>query len=203
MLQHIVDRARQLVALSPLRLHVAPAGPMAPYLGRRLVVPAHDKEAPVDQAEIRARRRARCYEVAALAGATFECGAADQAGPRLAALLDQTVPVGDWQVLQRDWTFMLDKVFLIHKVLPAPRDEATGEPMFLEVCATLQSVDGESLDSPAGQQWVDRQRSAFREGINLQPLRIATWAGSRFGMKVVAANYANIRYPGVGVPFYF
>jgi len=203
MLQHIVDRARQLVALGPLRLHVAPAGPMAPYLGRRLVVPAHDEEALVDRAEIRARRRARCYEVAALSGATFECGVADQAGPRLAALLDQTVPVGGWQVLQRDWTFMLAKVFLIHEVLPAPPDEATGEPMFLEVCATLQSVDGEPLDSPTGQAWADRQRIAFREGMSSQPPRIAPWAGSRFGMKVVAANYANIRNPGVGVPFYF
>ena len=203
MLQHIVDRARQLVALGPMRLHVAPAGPMAPYLGRRLVVPAHHEEALVDQAEIRARRRARCYEVAALSGATFECGAADQAGPRLAALLDQTVPVGDWKTLRRDWTPVLAKVFLMHAALPAPPDEATGELMFLEICATLQSVDGETLDSPAGQEWVDRQRIAFREGMNSQPPRIAPWAGSRFGMKVVAANYANIRYPGVGVPFYF
>jgi hypothetical protein len=94
------------------------------------------------------------------------------------------------------------KYRFVHAHLAAPPDLATGQPMLLEVYATLQSVDGIALDSPAGQAWQQQQQVAFTRQIMESPTTFPSIQGSAFVVRIEAAVYTNVKSVGAGMPYY-
>lgn len=176
------------------RRALAPRGALAGRLGERHDVQALEQVEPLSDLEPAERERIVAFPVPALVGATFELVDLDEAGDRLQALLHERLPGFDWQV-PPDWRGPLAKYLLLHTSLAAPPNEAVPEPMALEVYAQAVAVDGVPLDSAEGRAWYEGflQRDA---GVGM-----ARAVGTvRFTVRT--ATYANVSYPGVGVPFY-
>lgn len=134
------------------------------------------------------------YPVTTLLGASFELVELDDGAAQLQALLVEALPGHDWQV-PTDLAGPLSKYLMLHTSLAAPPNEAVPEPMALELYAACVAVDGVALESAEGQAW-------YRRFVARDPRRSTLHALGRLRFEVRAATYANISYPGLGVPFY-
>lgn len=175
------------------RNEVKPAGAMAPYLGRR-----YTEEELFDEDRVwgdAAKRLVlvRAYEVPVLMGRSLTFRSAEDVKLAVAQLLAEHVPGFRWAV-KDDWSGALQKYGMLHSSLSAPPDLATGEPMALELYADLVEVDGLRTGTAAFEHWQALARKALADGTTL------SWDTAT--AVVGQATYANIAYPGVGVPFY-
>jgi hypothetical protein len=207
-----------------------PAGPMAPYLGRRLEA-EFDSDKEPDEAEP-LMHLIRAFQVAALVGQTISIQHQDELSPALIALIRRRLPAIAWEPDHHIYEspadrerfdqgyprFCLDhpgphsqqvlnhfspagmiaarfqKTFFLHTSLPAPPDDATGQPMALEVYGEAIHADGRDLATAAGREWFrDWRWSRERDNPVTVPVTL----------RIDMATYANVRHPGIGVPFYF
>lgn len=193
---------RDLSALDAPRLAARPAGFMAPYLSRRFSVAELDDPDKVMAEDRPLLSRVRAFEVPCLVGRTFEFKSPEELPEPLVQLLQRVWPSVPWKSLDRNsWPVFL-KYRFVHANLPAPPDLTTGQPMSLEVYATLQSVDGIALDSPAGQAWEAQQRISFTRQLMESANTFPSVQGSAFVVRIDAAVYTNVKNVGAGMPVY-
>lgn len=180
-----------------------PRGAMAGYLGTRFSEEDLDDEDKVLEEDRRFLPLVRAYPVVPLLGATFRVSTEAEIGERLRQLLALRLPGIEWS-LQDGWNWgpAFRKYQLVHVSLAAPPDLATGQPMSLELYGRLQSVDGLRLDSPAGRAWSERRIDTFLQAQGRNPSEMPPVEGTNFFIELVAATYANVQFPGAGVPFY-
>ena len=169
---------------SPAQLDLRPSsGPMAPFLGRRLSVEEIASAAsievrdPNELAEIRkCAELVRASEVKPLLGVVYEVAGVDDFSPALNRTLSQHLPGITWDGSPR--LGPLQKYHILHTSMAAPVDEATGDTMALELFGHLVKD---------------------KENVGLMYGQLPAGA---FAIHLEVATYANVRYPGVGVPFY-
>ena len=203
---------------------------MAPYLGRRLEAEFDGDKHP-DEAEP-LMHLIRAFQVAPLVGQTISIEHQDELSPALAALIRCQLPTIPWEqdraiyespgeCIRREQAyerFCLDhpgphpqevlnhfsqagmiasrfqKTFFLHTSLPAPPDEATGQPMALEIYGEAIRADSHDLSSEEGRAWFrDWRWSRDRDVPVAVPVTL----------HIDVATYANVRSPGIGMPFYF
>src|SRR5581483_5715855 len=110
----------------------------------------HDEVHPNEEAHVRPlAARIRAFDVPALQGLTFTVSRLCDIAPALQTLVPKRLPTIEWKFGDAALLARIKKYGLIHEVVEAPRDEATGEPMALEVYGRLGQVNGE----PAGISW--------------------------------------------------
>lgn len=167
---------------------------MAPWLGRRYSVEELDDADRVFDEDRPILSLVRAYEVPGLLGTEVGFGRDKGIADSLHVLLHAVMPGVPWALDGRSLWGPLEKYGIVHTSIAAPADEQTGQPMSLEICANLVEVDGFRLDTPEGEQWIE-QNIWSRDRHEPLP-------GSGFKVRLIAATYANVACPGVGVPFY-
>jgi hypothetical protein len=178
------------------RARKTPTGAMAAYIGRRYtskeIGRAYEEHVP-------GARAVRAFEVPSLIGHRFAVTSPSQVQSVIRQTLTENLPGIEWDV-PSDWAGPLLKYQLLHKSIPAPPDEATGQPMALELFAEMVQIDGLPVDSGPGTERIERYREAYRQASSsdaeLPPLE------GYMLFEVRAATYSNVMYPGAGVPFY-
>lgn len=181
-------------AESTQRRAQAPRSPIAGHLGARY--PAAEIAAVEQLADLDppALDHIVAFPVSSLIGVTFDVVDFDAAGDMLQQVLHAHLPGFDWQV-PPDWRGPLAKYLILHTSLAAPPNDAVPEPMALEVHAGAVAVDGVPLQSAEGEAWY--------QGFLMRDSRHGTLhALGTVRLRIRAATYANISYPGIGVPFY-
>ena len=135
----------------------------------------------------------RAWPVPRLLGAPV--AASDEAGLArvLETLLWDRLPGIDWRVPEISLG-PLRKYGMLHTSVAAPVDETTGQPMALEIYGDVILLDGRST---SGQWWTVRGLGIAEFFTTLdRPL-----AGT-LDIRIDVATYANVCFPGFGVPFY-
>lgn len=176
------------------RRTLAPQAPIVQHLGARFEraqLAAVEQHADLSD-EVLAHIAA--WPVTTLHGATLELVDLTEAAIGLQRLLRACVPEVAWEVPD-DLAGPLGKYLVLHTSLAAPPNEAVPEAMALEVHATCVSVDGVRLETAEGQAW-------YREFLARDTRHGALHALGRLRFEVRAATWANVSYPGIGVPFY-
>ncbi len=172
----------------------APKGPLAPVLSARLGTDDVFDSEFNEEADIPALRRVAAYSVPSLLGAEFEVESLQEIPVQVKALLARALPGIDWWVAD-NWSGPFMKYGFLHGSLPAPPNEATGEPMALELFGKAVNIlePGSPAWSAARKRWI------LSGGLDyFEPPRVL------FPTKVQisVATYSNVRYPGHDVPFY-
>jgi hypothetical protein len=165
------------------------AGRMVPFLGSMLDRDGLESETFLDWPMVVPLVRA--WPIDSLSGAVFSAGAEHDVGNALAALLAERCPGTTWDPPVRFWG-PLRKYGFLHVTLAAPVDEATDQPMEMEVLADATRI-GEFADP---QEWLRSRRSTLPE------YGMSTPADGPIEFAIRAATYSNISHPGVGVGFY-
>ncbi len=180
-----------------VRYHVddrPPAGLMAALLGPRIPSEQVGDDEMFEEHGERVRALIRAYPVASLLGAQVTCMRDSELEARLAAVLDERCPGIEWRVNGERLAGPLRKYGIVHTSVEAPPDEATAQPMALELYGEVTELDGNPVT--AGGAWIDSWRG--RQGEIYPEVEVT----EPFTFELVAATYANVLYPGANVPFY-
>lgn len=163
-----------------------PQGPLQGLVGPRIDARETDSE-KLEEASEELLSRIAAWPVLPLVGASFEVKSVDHIADAVRELLGSKLPGIDWWV-HEDWRGPFEKYGIVHGSMPAPPNPATGEPMALELY---------------GKAEVPRISGPMRSPFESRP-RGEGQAAVRYPVRVVirAATYANITFPGFGVPFY-
>ncbi len=171
----------------------SPKGPLAQFLSARLGTDDLEDIDGHEEADLPALRRVAAYTVTPLIGAEFEVTSTQEIADAVRALLARTLPGFDWWVPEQ-WGPLIRKYGFIHKSLPAPPNEATGEPMALELFG--KALNAVEWGSPS---WSAAQKRWRLSGEQPQDEPSAVLFPARIQISVV--TYSNVRYPGYRVPF--
>lgn len=169
-----------------------PRGLPSEWLGARLSLHGQVDEERYAPHETPALARVAAYPVLPLVGQTFEVNSVSEIAPALRTLLGRVLPGVDWWVPEH-WDGPFLKYGFMHNHLPAPPNDVNGEAMAIELFG-----QAERCVVVGSQEWVD-VRAAASLGVE-QPSAAVVQFPTR--VKVQVATYANVCYPGVGVPFY-
>ena len=139
------------------------------------------------------RGRIDAWPVLPLRGAGFAIESPADIALGLRRLLSEKLPGLDWWVPE-DWLGPFEKYGMLHGSLPAPPNPATGAAMALEI---FGMDSGGGIRSTAYRVALSKWRAAGGRDENRPP-------AVRYPARVVieVATYANVAYPGFGVPFY-
>ncbi len=172
----------------------APKGLLAPALSARLGTDDVFDSEFNEEADIPALRRVAAYSVPSLLGAEFEVESLQEIPVQVKALLARALPGIDWWV-PNGWSGPFLKYGFLHESIPAPPNEATGEPMALELFGKAANgiEPGSPAWSAARKRWI---LSGGLEHLEPRPVRFPT------KVQISVATYANVRYPGHDVQFY-
>jgi hypothetical protein len=168
-----------------------PDGRMAPYLGPQFPLEAVRSAEDYVEDE-RVQRFVRAYPVPSLSGVEIVADSDSAIGDALLACLNGQLAGIDWQP-DRDLIGPLRKYGLLHASLLAPPDGTTGQPMSLEICGILRSAGDVIVDD-----WKDffDYRDTLGDGYMSIPLP------GPVVIRLENAVYANVLFPGIGMPFY-
>jgi len=175
-------------------------GFMAAYVGHRYPVDEllalyrdHADVHPEEEPTLRPRAaRIRAFDVPTLSGAVVHFDRLSVAPERLQELLEERLPGATWHVGRVSG---LAKYGIVHTIVPAPKDESTGQTMVIELFGHAIGAD----HYPLPRTWFDPFRAAWR---------LAEQSGTpepvvgALGLRIERATYANTFIPGIGVPFY-
>jgi hypothetical protein len=165
---------------------------MAPYVGARLSLDElFDTEnmAYANDEERRGAHFVRAFPVVTALGRTFSAATEGDIPGAVVAFLEGVCPGTTWPRPER-YREALRKYGFLHLALDAPRDGATGHPMELELFAWGICLEGREPGA-----WWMLERVA-PGGYMDRPVR------GPLAFRVETATYANVAFPGVGIPFY-
>ncbi|HEY7356671.1 MAG TPA: hypothetical protein VH590_09400, partial [Ktedonobacterales bacterium] len=168
----------------PLQYDARPvAGLMVPFVGRRYteeeVWQFYRRFADVHESEEEHLRpltaRIRAFDVPVLAQAELMVNRLAELAPAVYDLLSARLPGWQWDAQQKEWqrvhmTGPVKKYGILHTTLRAPIDEATQQPMVLELFGRVLSVNGQ----PVGRGWFKPRQEdrAAEDAIPLGEVRI-------------------------------
>jgi len=194
---------------APINARSLPAGPRLPTIApQRPLGPLRDHVGPrIDLAKLQAGSageldedvestlpQVNAWPLLPLIGASFEVDSVAGIAAAIRGLLAARLPGPDWWVPEH-WDGPFCKYGMLHESLPAPPNTATGEPMALEVFGMAERVI-----SPGSDEWAQLAMARMLRGdadpAELMAVRLPT------RVVIEVATYANVRYPGVGVPLY-
>jgi hypothetical protein len=137
----------------------------------------------------------RAFPVTSLVGARLEADDEGDVAGQLEALLRYRCPGFDWQI-ERDLHGPLRKYGILHTSIAAPPDETTSQPMMVELSGSVIQLAQHDLDDENGTTWIDLRlwgKSSDERDVPIsEPMTL----------RIDAATYANVPFPGIGVPFY-
>jgi hypothetical protein len=179
---------------------------MAPYLGVRHAaedLQAHREDDGGELADVLPMVRA--YDVPALQGERLRVRALEEIGPGMEKLLVSACPDIEWRVDEGRWSLPLQKYEILHASVAAPPDRSSGQPMALEVfgrAARLGAVDLGARGAPglAALLGLDPRREYPPDCDRFAEALVAS--GNDLEIVISKGTYANILFPGVGVPYY-
>jgi hypothetical protein len=193
-------------ASSPLSLPISsygsirlpPGGQMCPFLGRRYTLEELEQANQECWEDIPVLNQylVRAFEVRPLIGKQIRVLHEEQIEKAVQALLEACLPKINLDC-SLDFTAALRKHLVLHQSLAAPADTAVRQPMSLEIYGRISEIAGIQLwTTPAGNEWALNYKKKLQKGsADLQ-------LNSEMLIVITAATYANIRYPGIGVPLY-
>ncbi len=169
-----------------------PGGPMAAHLGDRLSVDQLEDEDRLITPELAGRIRA--WPVRSLVGTVFVAEDSKDLARALQTHVQQhlRLPVR----VTDDGFGGPGKYMHVHTSAATPPDPSTGASMFLELYGHIAMVAEHDLRTLEGSLWQRQFRLDAREhhGIARLPGRLV--------VRLEAATWANVSYPGFDVPFY-
>lgn len=171
-----------------------PPGLMAPFLGQRLDVTATAGPETRDHVGLEALARVQAWPVPPLLGTSFRVERTEDIAASIRRVIGSALPGIDWWIPEH-WDGPFEKYGFVHSSLPAPPNEATGEAMALELFGEADGAMAPGSDewSAAMFEWAKQGRVEAERPLGV---RLPTT------VRITVATYANIQYPGVGVPFY-
>lgn len=169
-----------------------PKGPLRAHVGRRIDVKGHVEVARLLYTAPEAFDAVTAWPVLALTGATFEVESTAGIPVAMRKLLSETLPGLDWWV-PTHWKNGFEKGGILHNTLPAPPNDATGEPMAIEIYGMADRCYGTKEHDEFCRAW---QASGSPEETRPIGVLFPT------SVTIFEATYANIRFPGVEVPSY-
>lgn len=168
-------------------------GPLKGLVGSR--IHPGERSGTLDEYDppVRNRGRIDAWPVLPLRGADFTIETPADIARALRRLLSEKLPGLDWWVPE-DWLGPFEKYGMVHGSLPAPPNPATGQPMALEI---FGMDSGGGIRSTAFRKAMHRWRSGKAKDEDRPPV-------VRYPARVIieVATYANVAFPGFGVPFY-
>jgi hypothetical protein len=163
---------------------------MAAVLGRRYTTEEVLAGAELVEAEEeQLATLVRAFEVPCLIGAKFCVRTLESVSAALRELLAATIPGFGWESVEVSEA-PIRKYLLLHTSVSAPQDLTTGEPMALEVYGRI--IRAGDMSQSEAESWPDvwmtkREKARLEGPVEFQ---------------ICQATYANIAFPGIGVPFY-
>lgn len=135
----------------------------------------------------------RAWRVPALEGSELEIGSVSGIEAAVRALLATRLPGLDWWVPEH-WEGPFEKYGILHNALPAPPDQETGQAMAIEIFGAARDVL-----LPGSPEWIDRRLARLEaNSLDDEPMAVRLPCLVR----IEVATYANVLYPGIGVPAY-
>ena len=174
-------------------------GPMKTFLGRQFTADELYRADDLDEPE-GCFRFVRAFEVLPLIGTPFTLKGDKELSSAVTTLLKSKLPNITWEGINIP-KGPLRKSLLVHASIPAPIDEATRQPMIIEIYGHVVKVQGFPFDSVEGMAW-RKKRSEELEMVYRNPKLSMPELNTPMEIEMKAAIYANIRYPSVGMPFY-
>ena len=174
-------------------------GSMKPYLGKQFTADELHRADNLDEAA-KCFQFVRAFEVLPLIGASFTLKGDTELSSAVAALLKSKLPDIPWEGIKVP-KGPLRKSLIVHASFPAPLDEATQQPMALEIYGRVVKVQGAPMDSDKGMTW-RKERSEALAMVYRNPKLGLPELNTPMEIEMKAAIYANIRYPSIGMPFY-
>lgn len=171
---------------------VAPGGPMTPHLGDRVSAELLKDEDMLISEELAVRIRA--WPVRTLIGTVFVANDHKDIARALQGHVQKHLRV---PVRVPDGQFGgPGKYMHVHASAATPPDPSTGASMFLELYGHIAIVGEHDLRTIEGALWQRQFRRDAREhhGVARLPGRLV--------VRLEAATWANVSYPGFDVPFY-
>lgn len=153
----------------------------------------YDEVDPDEEAQLRPlAARIRAFDVPVLRDVTFTMSRLRDYDTALRTLLRERLLGIAWaHVDEFGGVGPILKYNLIHEVVAAPADEATGEPMVLELYGHLTLVNKQPV-----------QIGQFRDFLRGHSTHTDEAVLGELTFHLERATYANTRWPGIGVPFY-
>jgi hypothetical protein len=184
----------------PTLAQLRPVSKMWKYLGRQFTADELYNAAVHDASDLRKLKFVRAYDVKPLRAAALTIASDGDLDSAILSLLIAKLPDIEWH-LTDGWSKQFRKHLIVHGSILAPPDALTGQPMAMELFGRLVEIDSIQLDSSAGIEW----KSIRHEQCHRAAVRNESIPGLVGAMTVVfiQATYANVKYPGVGVPPYF
>ena len=173
------------------------SGLMAPFLGDQYSIEQlseTDNFECASNEERDAIAAIRAFPVTSLIGAQLHANNESDLATELGALLRRCCPGIEWQ-LDRDLSGPLRKYGLLHTSLVAPPDDTTGQTMALEVFANTIQLGTHDFTDPNAPSWILLR---YESGVPDWDRPI----DEPLTLRINAATYANVSYPGIGVGFY-
>ena len=192
-----------------------PRGAMAKYLGRRLdsMQIGRNNSDFLEPEQVEMYRNVQAWVVTPLMGARITVGSDSELSGALLVLLGSTLPGIAWDDVEVS-PLHLRKYFFMHTSVPAPRNEATDQPMSIEIFGPMTSIRG--LDGtyeaalskiwPEDGHWVGRvrdevnalERNYFPNGKDILKMSLT----GLFTIQITEAVYSNLRIVNVGGGIY-
>lgn len=176
-----------------------PINKMRKHLGKQFTVEELYDSDRHSEEDIPKLRLVRAYQVTPLIGATILVKSEKDIAGSLSKLLATRLPEIAWQV-EPDWSGPFLKYLCIHGSIPAPPDKLTLEPMALELYGELIAIRGRRLDTEEGKEWTSKLLDECLMAYSRD--EAAAELTGEMIISIKSATYANVMFPGVGVPIY-
>lgn len=171
-----------------------PRGLMGTYVGQRLDVIAEAGPERLDYVGREALARVHAWPVLPLEGTSFRVERSQDIAASIRRVIGSALPGIDWWIPEY-WDGPFEKYGFLHSAIAAPPNDATGEAMALELFG-----ESDGAMAPGSDEWCAAMDEWARRGRVEADRPLGVRLPST--VRITVATYANILYPGIGVPFY-
>ncbi|WP_425258170.1 hypothetical protein ACPOLB_21940 [Rubrivivax sp. RP6-9] len=167
---------------------------MGTYVGQRLDVIAEAGPERLDYVGREALARVHAWPVLPLEGTSFRVERSQDIAASIRRVIGSALPGIDWWIPEY-WDGPFEKYGFLHSAIAAPPNDATGEAMALELFG-----ESDGAMAPGSDEWCAAMDEWARRGRVEADRPLGVRLPST--VRITVATYANILYPGIGVPFY-
>jgi len=177
---------------------VEPIGTMSQHLGGRIAPENIRLGWSCTAKDRRMKNDVRAYSVKTLLGAEIQVRDDRDLSSAIHNCLQERLPAVDWPSIDVSLA-IVRKYMFIHSCFEAPKDEATQQPMSIELFAYLAKFAKQDINEKKRHELhLTRFRSHFAD----EEAYLSTPIVEDMTFKIDVATYSNIGFPGCGIPFY-